>query len=75
MQKRFAEKQNRLEDIDKIVYTAEDLMQIFDMGRDCTYRLMKSDGFPVITLNKRLYLEADMLKKWLKARTGKIYNF
>ena len=59
----------------KMVYTVEDIQQIFGIGKTCAYRLMNADGFPRITLKKRLYVEKEMLLQWLRSNVGKVYTY
>lgn len=53
--------------------TSKDIQVIFSIGRNQAYALMHSDGFPTITINNRLYVEPDKLKKWLDTYAGRRY--
>lgn len=57
-----------------VLYTPEDIQKIFGLGRTNTYRLMKSDGFPSVQINKRLFVEKSALEDWLKKNRGKIWR-
>lgn len=59
----------------KLVYTVEDIQKIFGIGKTCAYRLMNSEGFPSIALNKRLYVEKELLLQWLRSNAGKVYTY
>ena len=53
--------------------TPKDIQVIFSVGRNQAYSLMHSAGFPTITINNRLYVEQEKLKKWLDTYTGRQY--
>ena len=57
------------------LYTVSDIQRIFQIGRTNAYRLMTSDGFPSIRLNKKLYISHEKLEKWLNQQAGKEYSF
>lgn len=58
-----------------VLYTVEDIEDIFKMGRTKAYELMASQGFPSFRLNNRLYVEKEKLSRWIENRTGKTHNF
>lgn len=57
------------------LYTVEDIMAIFKMGRTKAYQLMSSDGFPSFRLNKKLYISKDKLSEWVEKNAHKTYYF
>ena len=58
-----------------LLYTVNDIMKIFHLGRTKAYQLMESDGFPSFKLNRRLYVESEKLNKWLEKTSGRTYNY
>ena len=56
-----------------ILYTVSDIQRIFKIGRNKAYQLMSSSGFPSITINNRIYVTQENLKKWLDTYTGRKY--
>jgi len=60
---------------DTIIYTVDDLVQIFHMGRTKVYELMRSDGFPSMKLNNRYIISKKNLEKWLEQNTRKTYRY
>ena len=53
--------------------TPKDIQVIFSLGRNQAYALMHSAGFPTITINNRLYVDPEKLKRWLDTYTGRTY--
>lgn len=53
--------------------TPKDIQGIFSLGRNQAYALMHSAGFPTITINNRLYVDPEKLKRWLDTYTGRKY--
>lgn len=66
---------NNIDKNDIILYTIEDIQNIFKLGRTKAYELMSSDGFPSFKLNSRIYIEKDKLHEWINKRAGKEYHF
>lgn len=58
-----------------VLYTVEDIQQIFKLGRTKAYELMSSDGFPSFRLNTKLYVERGKLQNWIDKRVGKSFSF
>jgi len=56
---------------DIILYTKQDIQSIFKLGRDKTYQLMNSKGFPTIKIGKVSYVPKDKLEKWINGNVGK----
>jgi len=56
---------------DIILYTKKDIQNIFQLGRDKTYQLMNSRGFPTIKIGKTSYVPKDKLEKWINGNVGK----
>lgn len=61
-------------EVDIILYTKEDIQQIFKLGRDKTYQLMNSRGFPTIKIGRTSYVPKDKLEKWINGNVGKNVN-
>lgn len=53
--------------------TPKDIQCIFSIGKNQAYALMHSAGFPSITINHRIYVTQENLKKWLDTYTGRKY--
>lgn len=60
---------------DKLIYTAEDIAAIFDISMNSVYKLLHAEGFPAVTLNKRMYVLRESLIAWVKQNEGKIFNY
>lgn len=58
-----------------ILYTVEDIEDIFHLGRTKAYELMRSDGFPSFRINTKVYVERKNLINWIEMRKGKRYVF
>ena len=48
------------------VYTVKEVSQILHLGKNQTYNLMKSKGFPSYRINRQYYVTDESLDKWLK---------
>lgn len=60
---------------DLVLYTVEDVKEIFKIGRTKAYQLMVSDGFPSFRLNRKLYVSSEKLSEWVEKNTRKSYKF
>lgn len=60
---------------DTIIYTVTDVQKILSLGRTRAYELMRSDGFPSVKLNNRLYVSKENFEKWFNKQTNKTYNY
>lgn len=58
-----------------MLYTVDDIREIFQIGRTKAYQLMVSDGFPSFRLNKKLYVSSEKLSEWISKNTRKTYKF
>lgn len=58
-----------------VLYTVNDIMRIFKMGRSKAYQLMASSGFPSFKLNNKLYISSEKLEKWIDKTSGRCYYF
>lgn len=63
------------EKYDIIVYTVTDIQNILSLGKTRTYELMRSDGFPSMKLNNRLYVTKPNFEKWLEKYTNKTFRY
>lgn len=59
------------EEDDIVLYTIKDIQRIFHMGRTKASALIHSNGFPVVQINRRYFVEKKALEKWLKQQEGK----
>ena len=53
--------------------TYKDLQSILKIGKNRAYELLKSDCFPTITINKRMYVSRKHLEEWIDSYTHKAY--
>lgn len=60
---------------DTIIYTVTDVQNILSLGRTKAYELMRSDGFPSVKLNNRLYVSKENFEKWFDKQTNKVYHY
>lgn len=58
-----------------ILYTVDDIQKIFKIGRTKAYQLLRADGFPSITLNRKIYVSKDKLEEWLSRNSGKAFCY
>lgn len=58
-----------------ILYTVDDIQEMFKIGRTKAYELMSSDGFPSFKLNNKSYIERGKLLNWIDKRVGKTYSY
>lgn len=58
-----------------VLYTVDDIQNIFKIGRTKAYQLMCSSGFPSFKLNKKLYISKEKLEDWIAKTSGKTYNY
>ena len=56
---------------DIILYTSKDIQNIFKLGRDKTYLLMHSKGFPIIQIGREYYVPKNKLERWIDGNVGK----
>ena len=56
---------------DIILYTTKDIQNIFKLGRDKTYQLIHSRGFPSIQIGREYYIPKNKLEKWIDGNVGK----
>ena len=53
--------------------TYKDLQDILHVGKNRAYELMKSDCFPTIRINNRMYVNRDRLYQWIEDYTQSVY--
>ena len=58
-----------------VLYTVSDIQRIFQIGRTKAYQLLRADGFPSITLNRKIYVAKDKLEDWLNKNSGKTFCY
>ena len=46
-------------------YTVKDVQRIFCCGRDKAYQLVRSKGFPTMTIGRKILISPDALQKWI----------
>lgn len=55
----------------RILYTAKDIQELFQMGRSKTYELMRIKSFPKIKIGKQYYIPKTALEKWIESSVYK----
>lgn len=53
---------------ERIVYDVNDMMDLFEISKMEAYKLMTSNSFPTIFLNKTPYVSAAALKRWMSSK-------
>lgn len=53
------------------IFTVEDIKERMGFGRDRSYALMKSKGFPATRIGKTYYVTEENFYKWLNDYAGK----
>lgn len=56
------------------LFTVRQIQEIFSCGKRQAYELVNSDGFPVLRIEKRIYVPEDDLEKWIKKHIGKTHH-
>ena len=56
-----------------MLLNARQLATYLNIGRDRSYALMKSSGFPSVKIGSRYYVDTQMLDHWIKSYAGKRY--
>ena len=57
--------------MEKRFYTVKELTEIMPIGATNIYKLVHSDGFPAITVNRRIIIPIDKFNKWSETALGK----
>lgn len=55
----------------KLLYTVKELQEILGVKRTVIYRLIKTQGFPKILINRTYYFPKEQLEKWVNVNIGK----
>lgn len=55
------------------VYTVKEVSQLLHIGKNLTYHLMKSSGFPSYQIGKQYFVTDEALSKWLKTIEHKTF--
>ena len=56
------------------MYDARRLQEIFGISRCTAYAMMHMQGFPMIRIKRRLYVEKSKLREWLNSKSGKDFS-
>ena len=54
--------------------TTKEVQKILKIGRDRSYALMRSKGFPSIKIGARYYVTEEALNEWLRRYAYKTYK-
>lgn len=57
--------------MEKKFYNMKELAEIIPIGVSNLYALVHSDGFPAITINRRIVIPIDAFDEWIKTSAGK----
>ncbi len=58
-----------------VLYTVDDIQEMFRLGRTRAYELMSADGFPAFRLNRKVYVERGKLMDWVNKMGGKTFSY
>lgn len=53
---------------EKALLTAEDICTYLSVGISTAYKLLNTEGFPTVQINRRKYASKELLDKWLIER-------
>ncbi|AND39584.1 helix-turn-helix domain-containing protein [Cytobacillus oceanisediminis] len=59
---------SKLEDNEKVMLDAKDIMRLTGVGRDKAYGLLHSKQFPVKMIGRRRMVHKDVFNDWLKGK-------
>ena len=54
-----------------MLWTAKELGEYLNIGRDRSYALMRASGFPSIKIGSRFYVTQEAVDEWLKRYAGR----
>lgn len=57
----------------KTFLRVSDVQRIIGCGRDTAYKIMRSEGFPSITIGRQRYVSPEAFERWAHAYEGKTY--
>lgn len=60
--------------MDKHFYNMKELAEIIPIGTNNLYNLVHSEGFPAITINRRIVIPVDEFNEWIKKSAGKSFK-
>lgn len=52
--------------MDQTFYTMKELAEILPIGRNSLYKLVHSEGFPAIYINRRILIPVEPFHEWVK---------
>lgn len=52
-------------------YSVKDIQEILGVGRATTYRLVRSKGFPSITIGKQILIDKEAFVDWQRNQLGR----
>lgn len=55
---------------DKLCYSVPELAKVLGISRPKAYELVKRDGFPSITVGRRIIIPTRALERWLDEMSG-----
>lgn len=56
---------------DKLCISIEEARQMLGIGRNLMLELIKTDGFPCIRFKRKIIIDKQKLKEWIKENYGK----
>ena len=54
-----------MEHVEKLAYSVPELAGVLGIGRSSAYELIKTEGFPVISIGRRIIIPVAQLETWL----------
>lgn len=62
-------KESRI-DIRKLTYSVVEAAEALGVSKTTMYQLVKSEGFPVIQIGKRMVIPIKSLERWVEGKIG-----
>lgn len=58
--------------LDKLTISVQELSEVLGISKVTAYKVVNTDGFPVLKLGKRVVVPVEALHEWLKENTTKV---
>ena len=63
-----------MKEVVKLVLTLKEMSELLGICRNTAYKLVASEGFPVIRVGRKYLIPVDGLREWLKTNSGKEFD-
>ncbi len=60
--------------MEKKFYNMKELAEIIPIGTNNLYNLVHSNGFPAITINRRIVIPVEAFHEWIRTSAGKSFH-